>query len=607
MVHYKWAQFRAFLLAATALACVAADQSEPLLQPCDSKIYCTGELLHTVQMAEVFPDSKHFVDMSLKKGPEETYAAFLKFMKAHNNNPNKEQVTQFVEDNFNEPGDEFADWEPADWTDSPPVLANITDERYAAWARALNGIWKKLGRRISPKVKEHPELYSQIYVDYPVVVPGGRFREFYYWDSYWTIDGLLLCGMKDTVKGMLHNFMQMVSNYGMIPNGGRVYYTRRSQPPFVIPMMERYVSATGDWDFIREHVDGMERELLFWLHNRTRDVNHRGNEYTVAQYNVQVDAPRPESYREDFNVAESIPASARSQLYVEYKSGAESGWDYSGRWIVNGGGNTGDLRHLAVTSILPVDLNSLLCYNARLLSGFYRHLGDASKAQAYEETHRTYRKMMTELFYDTEDGVWYDINRNTMKKRKYFYLSNIHPLWSGCYDETASERVVKGVIEYLKKQHVLDFVGGVPQSMANTGEQWDLPNAWAPSQHTLIMALHQARHVNSEAEDIARNLTDKWLRSNYEGYVETVAMFEKYNVHRVGAPGGGGEYEVQAGFGWTNGVALRLLAEFGDWLVAPEVEGPGANSAPQLAVAPPLSLFAAVVGLHMVSLTGLLF
>ena len=35
----------------------------------------------------------------------------------------------------------------------------------------------------------------------PFIVPGGRFREMYYWDSYWTIQGLLVSQMKETVKG----------------------------------------------------------------------------------------------------------------------------------------------------------------------------------------------------------------------------------------------------------------------------------------------------------------------------------------------------------------------------------------------------------------------
>ena len=46
---------------------------------------------------------------------------------------------------------------------------------------------------------------------------------------------------------------------------------------------------------------------------------------------------------------------------------------------------------------------------------------------------------------------------------------------------------------------------------------------------------------------------------------------DQYNVDLIGAPGGGGEYDVQLGFGWTNGVALRFLNDFGDQLKAPSV------------------------------------
>lgn len=44
-------------------------------------------------------------------------------------------------------------------------------------------------------------------------------------------------------------------------------------------------------------------------------------------------------------------------------------------------------------------------------------------------------------------------------------------------------------------------------------------------------------------------------------------MFEKYDVTSIGSHGGGGEYTVQDGFGWTNGVALRFIAEYADTLV----------------------------------------
>ena len=51
--------------------------------------------------------------------------------------------------------------------------------------------------------------------------------------------------MKSTVKGMLLNFMTMVEKYGFVPNGGRIYYTRRSQPPFLSLMVNEYYQATG--------------------------------------------------------------------------------------------------------------------------------------------------------------------------------------------------------------------------------------------------------------------------------------------------------------------------------------------------------------------------
>ena len=50
-------------------------------------------------------------------------------------------------------------------------------------------------------VKTDPDRYSLIYLDNPFVVPGGRFRECYYWDSYWTILGLLGSIMTQTARG----------------------------------------------------------------------------------------------------------------------------------------------------------------------------------------------------------------------------------------------------------------------------------------------------------------------------------------------------------------------------------------------------------------------
>ena len=75
-------------------------------------------------------------------------------------------------------------------------------------AEALHDRWKELGRKINETVKNDPDRYSIIYLEKPFVVPGGRFRECYYWDSYWTILGLLVSNMHETAKG---NEMLLIS------------------------------------------------------------------------------------------------------------------------------------------------------------------------------------------------------------------------------------------------------------------------------------------------------------------------------------------------------------------------------------------------------------
>lgn len=86
--------------------------------------------------------------------------------------------------------------------------------------------------------------------------------------------------------------MQMVDVYGLVPNGGRIYYQQRSQPPMLIPMVDRYINATGDVDFLNGRLHLLEKEFKFWLTNRT--VSVRG--HTLARFNSETDGPRPESY-----------------------------------------------------------------------------------------------------------------------------------------------------------------------------------------------------------------------------------------------------------------------------------------------------------------------
>ena len=126
---------------------------------------------------------------------------------------------------------------------------------------------------------------------------GGRFKEFYYWDSYWIVQGLLLCDMTKTARGILENFLSMITKYGHIPNGGRVYYINRSQPPLLTPMVNNYVTKTKDIAFLKKNIHLLEKEFEFWMKKRTITFRKDGKEYTLARYYAPSLGPRPESYK----------------------------------------------------------------------------------------------------------------------------------------------------------------------------------------------------------------------------------------------------------------------------------------------------------------------
>lgn len=215
----------------------------------------------------------------------------------------------------------------------------------------------------------------------PVIVPGGRFREFYYWDSYWIIRGLLFSEMYQTAKGMLENFLSIINRFGFIPNGGRIYYSERSQPPLLAAMIKTYVDKTNDEEFMKEATPVLERELYFFLNNHMVEVKG----HALAVYGDKSTGPRPESYLEDIITTEHLESEQEKEdMWSELKAGAESGMDFSSRWFIKNGTNEGELKDMKVRSIVPVELNALLYWNAQILSEFHLRSGNPKKSAEFE-------------------------------------------------------------------------------------------------------------------------------------------------------------------------------------------------------------------------------
>lgn len=496
--------------------------------------------------------------MRLRKDDADVSQAF----KALPSNASKEQVIKFVSDNFHPVGHDLEKWTPPDWKENPEIIGRIKDPYLRDFASKLNGLWKKLGRKISDEARKNPERSSLILVPNPFIVPGGRFREFYYWDSYWVIEGLLICGMKDTVKGMIDNFVELVKTYGFVPNGGRIYYTNRSQPPFLIPIVDLYLNHTDDMDYLQSILGTLEKEYSFWKQNRTVEVEiSSGRKYNLSIYAVNMDTPRPESYFEDVHTAQGVPDHTKPGLYQDIASAAESGWDFSTRWFNHTESGTGSLSSTRTRQIVPTDLNSVLYYCEKLLEKFSRLAGDPGKATTYRGYSEARREAIEAVLWEESRRLWLDYDRQLHEKRKkHFYASSVVPLWAGVHQGNATREIE--VLRTLQRSKILDFPGGFPTSLNPSGQQWDFPNAWPPLQHMLITGLAQSS--NKELRQEALKLAQKWITTNYRAWKATGHMFEKFNVSVRGAPGGGGEYAIQVGFGWTNGVVLDLLQRYSE-------------------------------------------
>jgi len=192
-----------FAVALAALLCLA--QAAP--PPSPQQIY--GPLFEAVQSERVFEDGKTFVDAVPKGDPAAIVEAYRR------EQPKGAALRQFVLRHFSVPGEQ--------------------DERPAQTLRDhIRALWPQLTRpALNP-----PAGSSALSLPAPYVVPGGRFREIYYWDSYFTMLGLKADGQQPLIDSMLADFESLIARYGFIPNGTRTYYLGRSQPPFLSLMVD---------------------------------------------------------------------------------------------------------------------------------------------------------------------------------------------------------------------------------------------------------------------------------------------------------------------------------------------------------------------------------
>jgi alpha,alpha-trehalase len=494
-------------------------------QPSPADLY--GDLFAAVQSARLFPDGKTFVDATPRHPPAEIMQAYRAKQPR-----DPEALRAFVLANFTVPG--VNDREPA----------NLRDH--------VRGLWPMLVRQ---PVQARPGS-SALPVPAPFVVPGGRFREMYYWDSYFTMLGLVADGQQPLVESMLADFTDAIERYGHMPNGLRTYYLSRSQPPFYALMLD--LSQDRDAALAARRLAALRREHDYWMEGTSclaregacARVVRMPDGSVLNRYWDDRDTPRDESYAEDVGTAAQAGERPASEVQRSLRAAAESGWDFSSRWLTD----PARLATIHTTDIVPVDLNSLMLAMEQRIATRCQAAGERDCAARFAKLAERRRAAIDRWLWVKGEGRYADWDRRAGRPTGVISAASLYPLFVGAASSEQAGAVAATV------RRVLRAPGGLRTTPNRTGQQWDAPNGWAPLQWIAVDGLARYRQ-----DELARDIARRWLRTVAMTFSETGKMLEKYDVEER-RPGGGGEYPTQDGFGWTNGVVSALLQRDPDLL-----------------------------------------
>jgi alpha,alpha-trehalase len=507
----------------------AAAASCPPPDPC-TPAQRYQELFIDVQREWVFQDSKTFVDCAPREEPE----AILARYRARRHRPGFD-LRRFVSEHFGAP-------EPAR-RDYVPVPGQ-------GLAQHIDGLWPFLIR----EPLHHPMRGSLVQLPHCYVVPGGRFVELYYWDSYFTMLGLPESGHAGLLHCMTDNFAHLIDVYGHIPNGTRTYYVSRSQPP-VFALMTRLCEARGGPAALA-YLPQLRREHAFWMDGEKDVAPGSAHRRVVAlgdsllnRYWDDRCTPREESWREDVATA-SRSERPHAEVWRHLRAAAESGWDFSTRWLADA---SAGLPSICTTDFLPVDLNCFLHELEASIARLCALSGDRPGAEEFRRRGAARATAIDRYFWDPAAGFYADWDWRRHRRRHVLTAATVVPLFCG----VAGERQARAVERTVRAR--LLAPGGLGTTERESAEQWDRPNGWAPLQWMAVEGFQRyGRHAT--ADEIRR----RWMHTVRVVYEREDRLVEKYALRsgpdETPRGGGGGEYPLQDGFGWTNGVVRRWLA-----------------------------------------------
>ena len=390
---------------------------------------------------------------------------------------------------------------------------------------------------------------SLLRTPYPFLIPAGRFREAYYWDTAFGIDGLITTGRLELAQMQADNFLELIRRFGFIPNGNRDYYLSRSQPPLSSRLVRAVVEATDAE--VRESGDAERAAtLLAWVRERAvpllasefldfwSDPQTRFDAATGLHHHWDaLDVKRPERYSED-------EESDLGQTLRDVRAMAESGLDFTALYDGASGRNE-------ITGYAPVMLNALLAQFAADVAALAGFAGFTEQQERFCGLAAERRMAIDRHLWDEEGGCYRNLHLKTGRHGSHIGFTVFAPLFAGIASQHQAQRVLQATQPLLRR-------GGVAGSNRfDSLHQWDGDNGWAPAQ---MMAVRGLRHYGFD--DAARDIAGRWIEALTTVFEKHGGFFERINVETLDLPvRKGHQYPVQEGFLWTNSSFVWMATE----------------------------------------------
>ncbi len=487
-----------------------------------------GELFDSVMVNNIFEDSKTFLDMV----PIMPTDSLLLAYKEAREKPTFNWQT-FVNQMFKTPK-----------INEKPFATNASHDV----EEHINTLWSVLTRPA-----DSATLGSILPIPKPYIASSGQNRELSYADAYFIMLGLQEAGRVDMIENMVDNFAHLLDNEGHIPSSNRTYGRSHSNPPFFACMVQLLADIKGK-EVLLKYLPQLEKEYKYWMEGAqtpaTKDLYvhlHvvQVDRNTLNRYNDRVEKPRPDNYQLDKYITQTS-SRPRSETYRHIRSASESGWNFSSRWFED----SKNMNSINTGEIIPVDLNALM-YNLELTISRAKIVEKKyDEATEWEKKASHRRDALMRYCWAESKGMFFDFNVQKYKQTGVVSAAAVYPLFFKMVSKRNADRVIENI------ESSLLYNGGIAATNFESGQSWDAPFGFAPLQWLSIKGFRNYGHYAS-----ANDIKKRWINLNVSVFKNTGKLLEKYNVKDLRDATGGGTYPSQDGYGWTNGVLLKLLRE----------------------------------------------